>query len=239
MASGLITSWQIEGEKVDAETDCFFLGSKITMDGDCNHEIRRWLLLGRKAMTNLDDVLGSKDTTLPTKVIRWWELDRKEGRRPKNWNLQSLVLEKTLESPLDSTEIKPVNLKGNQPWIFISRSDAEAPILWPPVVTSWPFGKVPDAEKDWGQQEKRASEDEMAGWHHWCNRHELGQTWGDDEGQGQCVALHGVANSQTQLGDWTTTTRLLEYIEQSSLCCICNLSSHWLIKAKICQFANR
>ena len=92
-----------------------------------------------------------------------------------------------LQSPLDSKEIKPVNLKGNQPWILIGRrtdAEAEAPVFWSPDANSWSTGKVPDAQKDWGQEEKRAPEDEMTRWHHWCNGHELGQTLGDGEGQG-------------------------------------------------------
>ena len=101
----------------------------------------------------------------------------------KRW---TVVLEKTLESPLDGKEIKPVNPKGNQPWIFTGRADAdaEAPILWAPDVKSRLIGKDPDASKDWGQEEKGVTEDEMAGWHHWFNRHEFEQTPADREGQG-------------------------------------------------------
>ena len=97
--------------------------------------------------------------------IRIWELDHKEGWVPKNWCFQIVVLEKTLKSPLDSKEIKPVNLKGNQPWIFIRSTDAEAkaPILWPPDTKNQLTGKDPDSGKDWGQEEKRMTEDEMAG----------------------------------------------------------------------------
>ena len=115
-----------------------------------------------------------------------WELDHKEGWAPKNWCFQTIVLEKTLESPLDCKEIKPVNPRENQPWIFIGRTDAEAEalILWPPDVNSWLIGKDPDAGQDWGQEEKGVAEDEMAGWHHWLNRHESEQTLGDSEGQG-------------------------------------------------------
>ena len=103
-------------------------------------------------------------------------------QRAKNWCLWTVLLEKTPESPLDR-KIKPVNLKGNQSWILTGRTDAEAPVFWSSDVNSWLIGKVSDAGKDWGQKEKRASEDEMAVWHHWCNRHEVGQTLGDDEGQ--------------------------------------------------------
>ena len=154
-----------------------FLGSKITTDGDCSHEIKRCLLLGRKAMNNLDSILKSRDITLPTKIhlvkaMGMWELDYKESWVPKNWCFWTVMLEKTLESPLDRKEIKPVNPKGNQSWIFIGRTDAEAPILWPPDAKSWLIGKDPDAGKDWGQEEKETTEDEKVRWHHPCDGHE-------------------------------------------------------------------
>ena len=186
MASGPINSWQIEGEMVEVVTDFLFLGSKITEDGDCSHEIRRCLLLGKKAMTDLDGVLKSRDITLLRKVlysqgyglpsghVQLWELDYKEDRVLKNWSFWTMVLEKTPESPLDSKETKPVNLKGNQPWILVGRTDAEAEtsILWPPHTKSWLIGKDPDAWKDWGQEEKGKTEDEVDGWHHWLDGHE-------------------------------------------------------------------
>ena len=108
-----------------------------------------------------------------------WELDHKEGWAPNFWCLWTVVLEKTLESPLDSKKIKPVNLKGNQPWIFIGRTDAEAeaPILWPPNVKDWLIGKDPDAGKDWTQEEKEVPEDEMAGWHHHSMDMNLSKLW--------------------------------------------------------------
>ena len=114
------------------------------------------------------------------------ELDLKESWVPKNWCFQTVVLEKTLESPLDCKEIKPVNPKGNKPWIFNGSTDAkaEAPILWPPDVKNWLTGKDPDAGKDWGQEEKGETEDEMVGWHHQFNGHEFEQTPGDSEGYG-------------------------------------------------------
>ena len=153
---------------------------------DCSHEIIKCFLLGRKVMTNLDSV-KSRETTLPTKVclsqsygfsnsqVRMWELNHTEGWGPKNWCFRTMVLEKTLESTLDSKEIKPVNSKGNQSWIFIGRTDgeAEAPILWPPDAKSRLIGKDPDAEKDWGQEEKGTTEDGMVGWHHQLDRHEF------------------------------------------------------------------
>ena len=128
MASGPITSWQIDGETMETVTDFIFLGSKITADGDCSHEIKRHLLLGRKAMANLDSVLKSKDITnkgpssqsydFSSSHVWMWELDHKESWGPKNWCFWTVVLEKTLKSSLDSKEIKPVNCKGNQCWIF-------------------------------------------------------------------------------------------------------------------------
>ena len=136
-------SWQIDGETMETVTDFIFLDSKITADGDCSHEIKRHLLLGRKAMTNLDSKLKSRDITLPTKVhlikamvfpVVMYGYESWTIKAPKNWCFWTVVLEKTLESPLDCKEIKPVNPTGNQSWIFIGRTDAEAetPILWPP-----------------------------------------------------------------------------------------------------------
>ena len=136
-----------------------------------------------------------------------WELGHKEGWAPKNWCFWTVVLEKTLESPLDCKEIQPVNPKGNQPWIFIGRTDAEAetPILWLPDVKIWLIGKDSNAGKN-RRQEKGMTEDEMVRWHHWLNGHEFEQTLGDGEGQGsQVAAIHGVAKSRTQVSDWTIT----------------------------------
>ena len=160
MASGPITSWQIDGETVETVTDFIFLGCKITADGDCSHKIKRHLVLGKKAMTNLDNILKSRDT-LPTKVslvkamvfpvVVWmWELDYKESWVLKNWCFWTVVLEKTIESPMECKKIKPVHPKGNQSWIFIGKTvaEAEAPILWPPDVKNWLTGKDPDTGKD-------------------------------------------------------------------------------------------
>ena len=127
----------------------------------------------------------SQSYGLSSNHVWMWELDDKEDRAPKNWCFWTMVLEKTLGSPLDSKEIKLVHPKGKKPWILIGQTDAEAeaPTLWPPDVKSWLIGKDPDAEKDWGQKEKRVTEDEMVGWHHQFNGHELGQTPRDGEGQ--------------------------------------------------------
>jgi len=112
--------------------------------------------------------------------LQIWELDNKEGWALKNWYSHAVVLEKTLDSPLDSKEIKPVNSKGNQPWIFIGKTDAEAeaPILWPHDAKCQHTGTYSDAGKDWGHEEQRATEDEMVGWHHWLDKHKFEQTPG-------------------------------------------------------------
>ena len=217
MECGPITSWQVDGEKVEAVTDFIFLGSKPTADDDWSHEIKRHLLLGRKAMTNLGSTLKSWEITLLTKahivkpmvfpIVMYgcesWTIKKAESQRIDTFKLRCW---RTLASILNSKKIKPINSKRNQPWIFIGRTDAEAeaPILWPPDSKSWLLGKDFDAGKDWGQ---RVTEDKMDGWLHWLNGHESEQTPGDRGGQRSLgAAVHGVANSQTWLGDWTATT---------------------------------
>ena len=181
MASSPITAWQIVGEKVEIVTHFLFFGSKITVDGHCSHEIRRQLLLGRKAMTNLDSVLKSRDITLATKlciikamvfpVVTYgcesWTIKKAECQiidAFKRWCWRRLL----------DCKIKTVNPKGNQPWIFTGRTDAEAEasIFWPPYVNSQLIWKDPDAGKDWRWEEKGMTKDEMIGWHHRLNGHE-------------------------------------------------------------------
>ena len=148
-----------------------------------------------------------KAMVFPSSHVWMWELNHKEGSAPKNWSFQNVLLEKTLESPLDSKEIKPVNPEGNQAQIFIGRTDAEAevPVLWPLDVKSLLIEKDPDAGKDWGQEEKGVTEDELVGWHHQLNGHEFEETPGDGEGQGSlCAAVHGITKSRTRLSNWTT-----------------------------------
>ena len=127
---------------------------------------------------------------------------------PKNWYFLTVILEKTLESPLDCKEIQPVNPKGNQSWIFIGKTDAEAktPILWPPDAKNWLISKDPDAGRDWGQEEKGTAEDEMVGWHHRLHEHEFEQAPGVGaimDREAWHAAVHGVTKSRTQLSDWT------------------------------------
>ena len=187
MASGPITSWQIDGETAETVADFIFSGSKISVDGDCSHEIKRCLFLGKKVITNLDSILkkqrhyfankgpSSQGYGFSSGQVWMWELDDKESWAQKNWCFWTVVLEKTLESPLDCREIQPVHPKGNQSWIFIRRSDVEAetPILWAPDAKNWLIWKDPDAGKDRRREEKGVTEDEMVGWHHWLNAHEF------------------------------------------------------------------
>ena len=195
MASGPITSWQIDGETVETVADFIFLCSKITVDGDCSHEIKRHLLLGRKVVTNLDSILKSRDFTLPTKVcvvkamvfpVVMYGCESWTIKKAKCWQcFWTVVLGKTFESPLDCKEIQPAHPK-DQSQVFIGKTDieTETPILWPHDVKSWFIGKDPDAEKYWRQEEKGMTEDEMVWWHHLINGHGFGWTLGVVDGQG-------------------------------------------------------
>ena len=143
------------------------------------------------------------------------ELECKEGWAQKNWCFWTVVLEKTLESPLDCKEIQPVHPKGDQPWDFFGRNDADAetPVLWPPHVQSWLIGKDSDAGRDWGQEKKGMTEDEMAGWHHWLDGHGFEQARElVMDREAWHAAVHGVAKSQTWLSDWTITTIKGKYL---------------------------
>ena len=140
-----------------------------------------------------------------------WELNYKESWAPRNWCFWTVVLEKTLESLLDCKDIQPVHPKGNQSWIFIGRTDAEAetPILWPPDVKSWLIGKDPDAGKDWRQEEKGTTEDEIVGWHHRFDAHKFEQALrvGDGQGSLACCNLWGCRIRP----DWVTDLKWTEY----------------------------
>ena len=217
-----------------------FLDSKITADGDCSHDIKRCLLLERKAMTNLDRVLKSKDITLPTKVhlvkamvfpiimYGWGSPTIKRAEHQRIDAFESWFWRR-LESPLDGREIKPVNPKGNQPWIFIGMTGIEALILWPPDVKSWLIGKDPDAGKDRKQEEKGTTEDKIVGWHHQLNGHEFEQASGDGEGQGSlaCCSPWGWRN-QTRLSNWTRQS-LQACLLLSLLACRLLEGSLWLV----------
>ena len=136
-----------------------------------------------------------------------WELDLKEGWVPKNWCFWIVVLEKTLESPLDCKEIQPVNSKGKQSWIVIGRTDAEASIFWPHNVKSWLIGKGLDAGKDRRQKKKGTTGDEMVGWHHWLNGHEFEQALGDSEGQGSLVCCSPWDRKESDMTEWLNNNK--------------------------------
>ena len=140
---------------------------------------------------------SSQNYGFSSSYVWMWELNYKESWAPKNWCFWTVVLEKTLESPLDCKEIKPVHPKGNQPWIFIGRTDVEAqtPILWPSDAKNQLIGKDPDAGKDWREEEKGTTEGEMVGWHHWLDGHEFEQAPGDGEGQG-CLGSQRVRHDR-------------------------------------------
>ena len=213
----------------------YFGGSKITADGDWNHEIKRLLLLGRRVMTNRESILKSRDITLPTKVhlvkamvFPVWELDCKESWVPKNWCFWTVVLEKALEGPLNCKEIKPGNPKGNQSWIFIGRTDdeAEVPILWPPDEKNWLLRKDPDAGKDWRQEEKGKTEDEMVGWNHQLDGHEFEQAPGISDGQGSLVCCSAWGHKESDM------TEGLNWTEKT---CTQKIIRHWWNKLKTIQ----
>ena len=214
IAFGPIPSWQIDGETVEIVTDFMFLGSKITADDDCSHEIKRCLLLGRKVMTNLDSIFKSRDITLWTKVCLLkamvfpivmdgcdsWAIKKAESQRIDAFEIW--CWRRLLKVPWT------VHPKGNQSWIFIGRTDGEAEtlILCPPNAKNGLIRKYPDAEKDWRQEEKGTTEDKMVGWHHWCNGHEFGQALGVGDGQGSlaCCSPWGCKESDmTKRLNWT------------------------------------
>ena len=169
-------------------------------------------------MTNLDSILKSRDFAnkglssqgygFSCGHVWMWELDCEEGWAPKNWCFWTVVLEKTLESPLECKKIQPVHSEGDQPWGFFGRNDAQAetPVLWPPHAKSWLIGKDSDAGRDWGQEEKGTTEDEMAGWHHWLNGCESEWTPGVGDGQGGlacCDSWDCKESDRTEQLNWT------------------------------------
>ena len=176
-----------------------------------------------------DKGLSSQSYGFSSSHVWIWELDHEESWVPKNWCFWAVVLEKTLESPLDCKEIQPVHPKGNQLQIFIGRTDAEAeaPILWPPHVKKWLIGKDSDAQKDW-RQENGTTEDEMVGWHHWLSRHghEFEQALGDGEGQGSLAGWSSWGHKESDtMKDWTTTTELNRQVASLKiLIAVCLLS---------------
>ena len=203
-----------------------FLGSEITADGDCSHEMKRCLLLGRKVMTNLDSILKIRDIILPTKVhlvkamvfpVVMYGCESWTIKKADCWRIDAFELwcwNRLLESPLDSREIQPVHPKGNQSWIFIGKTDAKAetPVLWQTDAKNWLIVKDPDAGKDWRQEEKGTTEDEMVGWHHWLDAHEFEQVPGVGDGQGSlacCDSWGRKESDTTERLNWTEPLLLI------------------------------
>ena len=234
MASSPITSRQIDGETVGTVADFIFLGSKITVDGECSHEIKWCVLPGRKVMTILDIILKSRDITLPTKLClvkamvflvvmdvthiygcESWSIKKTEWPRIDAFELWCW---RKLLSPLDRKEIQPVHPKGNQSWIFFGRTNvkAETPILWPPDAKNWIIWKDPDAGKDWRQEEKGKTEDEMVGWHHWLDGHEFEQASGVGDGQGSLVCCSPWGHKESDMTERLNWTELTEHKSQKT-----------------------
>ena len=217
MASSPITSWEIDGERMETVADFILGDSKITADGDCRHEIKRCLFLERKFMTNLDSILKSRNITLPTKVClvkamvfpvvmygcESWTARKAEHRRIdafELWCWRRLLRVPWIARRPNQSILKECSL------VFTRRTDAEAetPVLWPPDVKNWLTWKDPDAGKDWRQEEKGTTEDEMVGWHR-LSGHEFGLVM---DREAWCAVVHGVTKSQTQQSDWTELNRI-------------------------------
>ena len=196
----IMATCPISWETMKTVKDFIFLGSKITADGDCSHKIKTCLLLGRKAMKNLDSTLKSRDITLLTKVrmvkamifpVVMYGCESWTIKKAERWRTDAFELwcwRRLLRDPWTARSSNQSSLMEINPeYSFIGRTDAEAetPILWPPHVRTWLIGKDPEAGKDWRQMEKGRTEDEMVGWHHWLSGHESEQALGDGDGQGR------------------------------------------------------
>ena len=207
MASGPITSWQIDGETVETVSNFILGGSKITADGDCSHEIKRHLLLGRKVMINLDGIFKSRDITLPNKVrlvkamvfpvvmygCKSWIVKKAEC-----WRIEAFELwcwRRLLRVPWTARRSNQSILKEISPGCSLEGLMLKLKLqyFWPPDVKSWLIGKDSDAGRDFGQEEKGMTEDEVVGWHHWLEGHEFEWTLGVSDGQGglKCCSSWG------------------------------------------------
>ena len=177
---------------------------KKSYDKPRKHIKKQWHHFADKSPSSQSCVFSSTH-------VQMWKLDYKEAWVRKNWCFWIVVLDKILESSLDFKEIKSVNPEGNQPWIFIGKTEAEAPILWPPYANNWIIGKDPDAGRNWGQEEKRTTEDEMIGWHHQLNGHEFGWTLGFGDGQGGLACCDSWGCKESDMTEWLNWTQLNWY----------------------------
>ena len=208
--------------------DLILRAPKITADGDCSHEIKRRLLLGRKAVTNLDSILKSRDITLPTKghlvkamvfpVVMYecenWNMKRAERTRSNAFEQWCCI--RLLRVPWTARRFQTVYPKGNQSWIFIGRTDVKAktPTLWPPDAQNWLIWKDPDAGKDWRQEEKGMTEDEMVGWHHWLNGHKLEQAPGHGEWQGILACFSPSGCKESDMTEWLNNNKYVVTVDK-------------------------
>jgi len=231
---------------METVADFIFLGSKITADGNCSHEIKRRLLLGRKVMTNLDSILKSRDITLPTKVhlvkamvfpvvmygCKSWTIKKAEHQRIVAFELW--CWRRLLRVPWK--EIQSVHPKGNQFWVFIGRTDVEAetPILWPPDLKNWLIWKDPDAGKDWGREEKGTTEDEMVGWHHRLSGNEFGLAPGVGDGQWGLVCCSPWGPKELDMTEWLNWTELNSAFKLNKRVTIYSLTHSFLKFEPVC-----
>ena len=242
MASDPITSWQIDGETMATMKNFIYLGSKITADGDCSHEIKRRLLLGRKAMTNLDSILKSRDITLPTKVhlvkvmvfpVVMYGCESWTINKAKHWRSDAFELwcwRRLLRVPWTVRRSNQSVLEESV--LAVNWNDwckAETPILWPPNAKSWLIWKDPDAGKYWRQEEKGTTEDEMVGWHHQLDGHEFEQAPAVGDGQGSlawCTPWGHKESDTTERLNCNCTSHYTVTTGQKHLgfthCCICS-----------------
>ena len=222
MASGPITSWEIDGETVETLADFIFLSSKITADGDFSHEIKRHSLLGRKVMTNLDSIFKSRDITLPTNVrlvkamvfpvgmygCESWTV--KKAERPRIDAFELWCWRRLLGVPWTARRSNQSIVKEISPGISLEGMmlKAETPVLWPPHAKSWLIGKDSDVGRFWGQEEKGMTGDEMAGWHHQLDGRESEWTLGVGDGQGGLACCDSWGHKKSDTTEWLNWTEL-------------------------------
>ena len=214
MASVPFSSWKIDGETVETVSDFIFLGSKISADGDCSHEIKRRLLLGRKVLTNLDSIFKSRDITLPTKVClakamvfpmvmygcESWTVKKAECRRIDAFELW--CWRRLLRVPWTARRSNQSILKEISPGCSLEGMMLKLKLQTPPYAKSWLIGKDSEAGRDWGQEEKGTTEDEMAGWHHWLDEHEFEWTPGYGDGQGGLACCDSWGRKELDTTEW-------------------------------------